>query len=669
MRTLHLLLLANLLIVPVLKIVAQEKSPVKFGKISVEDFDLSKYNIDSSASAVVIADIGSSSFEGNVKGWFTLVFKHQKRIKIINKNGFDAANITIPLYFDGRSEERLEKLKAVTYNVDNGKVIETRLETGSVFKDKISKNKVIRKFTFPAVKEGSVIEYSYTVESDFLFNLQPWQFQGDHPVLWSEYEVKIPQFFRYVFLNQGYIPYYLNEKDIAWQTYSVVADGNSATQSDYLKITANVQKNRWVLKDVPALKEESFTSSLDNYISKIEFQLAEFREPLQPKQILGNWQTVNEELMKDEDFGAALSHQNNWLDDDMKTIMAGAGSPAEKAQRIYCFVRDNFTCTNFSTKYLSHPLRTVLKNRNGSVAEINMLLIAMLRHGGIEADPVLLSTRDNGLTSDMYPLIHQYNYVIAEVRINNSNFYLDATHFLGFGKLNASCYNGHARVLGSQSRPVYFESDSLVERKVTSVFMVNDEKEGIIGRVNSVLGYYESLKVREQIRKDGESNYFQAMKSAYATDLEIKAQVIDSLKRLEQPLQVHFDFNMNMNEDIIYFNPIIVEGYKENFFKAAERKYPVEMPYTFDETFVLSMEVPKDYSVEEIPKSARVSFNENEGAFEYSIANQDNVIRLRTRVLLKKANFLPEDYASLREFFSYIVKKHSEQIVLKKKKV
>ncbi|HTI08513.1 MAG TPA: hypothetical protein VL832_08140, partial [Puia sp.] len=47
---------------------AQEKSPVRFGKITPADFDLSTRKYDSDATAVVIADVGSSDFVGNNKG-------------------------------------------------------------------------------------------------------------------------------------------------------------------------------------------------------------------------------------------------------------------------------------------------------------------------------------------------------------------------------------------------------------------------------------------------------------------------------------------------------------------------------------------------------------------------------------------------------------------------
>jgi hypothetical protein len=124
----------------------------------------------------------------------------------------------------------------------------------------------------------------------------------------------------------------------------------------------------------------------------------------------------------------------------------------------------------------------------------------------------------------------------------------------------------------------------------------------------------------------------------------------------------------DMDGDIIYFNPMMAEGYKDNFFKAAERKYPVEMPYTFDEIYILNMEIPKGYVVEEIPKSAKVSFNDGEGFFEYLINKSNEGIQLRSRIVMKRANFSAEEYNSLRDFFGYVVKKHSEQIVLKKKK-
>src|SRR5688572_20279643 len=293
------LILSTIFCLSVLQNFAQEKSKIKFGKITAEDFKQNVYSLDSSASAIVIADIGSTEMIGNNKNDFSLVFKKYKRAHILNKNGYDIANVEIGIYTNGSAEEELKSLKAVTYNLENGKVVETKLETKSaVFKDKINKNLVIKKFTFPNIKEGSIIEYEYKLESDFTFNLQPWDFQSAYPCLWSEYNVSMPEFYYYVTLTQGYQRFHIQGRKDRRESFMIV-DNNTAGATDRSSFSAGVTDHRWVMKDVPALREESYTSTLRNHIARIEFQLAELRDPFIPKRIMGTWQQACSELLKD----------------------------------------------------------------------------------------------------------------------------------------------------------------------------------------------------------------------------------------------------------------------------------------------------------------------------------------------------------------------------------
>jgi hypothetical protein len=652
---------------------AQDKSNAKFGKVTASDFDLSKYNYDSSASAVIIADIGSSEFEGNTKGWFSLLFKHFKRIKVLTKNGFGAGTVEIPLYVSGQSEEKVENLKATTYNLDNGKITETKLDDKSIFTDKVSKNNILKKFTFPNLKEGSIIEYTYTVKSDFLFNLQPWEFQGSYPCIWSEYEVTIPQFFDYVFLGQGYQPFLINTSSNSNVSFSGRIPGGSGSDQPF-NISGIAVTHRWAMKDVPPLKEERFTSTINNYISKIEFQLSQYRLPDEPvEDVMPNWPKASEKLMKDENFGADITSNNGWLDNDLNNVIKGSSDKFEKAVKIYSYVRNNFTCTSHNRMRIDNSLKTIFKNKSGSEAEINLLLVAMLNHIDIQSDPVILSTRNNGYTNELYPLLDRFNYVICSANINNKVYYLDASEpSLGFGYLTDECYNGHARVINKDNPlPVYFYADSLKERKLTTVFITNDEKKPaeLSGTFSSTLGNVESYDLRESVSKKTEEDYFKKIKS-YSSDYTITNTGIDSLTQLDMPATVHYDFayKISSDNDIIYFNPMFSEGYKENPFKSAERKYPVEMPYVMDETYVFNMEIPNGYVVDEMPKSAKVSLNGTEGSFEYLIAKDDANIQMRSRIKLNKATFEPDDYSTLRDFFAFIVKQQSEQIVFKKKK-
>jgi len=652
-------------------VLGQDKVNVKFGKISPADFAPKVYPIDSNANAVVIADVGSSKIVGNTKGRFSLEFKRYRRVHILNKNGFDVATEEIPLYSEGDVEEQLVNLKAVTYNLENGQVVETKLDTkANVFKDKINKNLVVKKFTFPNIKEGSIIEFEYTITSDYLHNLQPWTFQGDYPTLWSEYNLSLPAFFTYVFLAQGYQTFYIKTSKDSRDNFSVTFS-NGTDASEHYNFSANVTDYRWVVKDAPALKEEGYVSTVKNHIQKVEFELTAQTEPLTPHVYLSSWSQVADDMLKDEDFGLSLSKDNGWLADAVKTTIAAATTPEEKAKRLYAYVRDNFTCTDYSDLWLGQTLKNVLKTRNGTVSEINLLLIAMLRHAGIDADPVILSTRTHGYTYALYPIMSKFNYVICDANINGKQFFLDATHpRLGFGKLTPACYNGHARIINSSATAIELSPDSLMERKFTSIMLNTDEKGEMTGSLQQQPGYFESHEIREKVKEKGKDEFFQEVKKAYGQDVELVNPKIDSLDNLEESVAVHYDFKLSTSkEDLMYINPMFGEGYKENTFKSVERKYPVEMPYTVDEIYTFSMFVPEGYVVDELPKSILVKLNEaGDGQFEYRISESGGTISMRSRIQLKRAYYSPVEYEMLREFFNLVVKKHSEQIVLKKKK-
>ena len=650
-----------------------QKPPVKYGDVSEKDFATKVYTIDSNANAVVVADIGSSEIAGNSKNWFSLEFKHYKRVHILNKNGYDEANVSIRLYNsdNNSSEEVLDKLKAVTYNLENGKVVETKLDVkANVFKDKLSKNWVEKKFTFPNVKEGSIIEYEYTVLSDFLFNLQPWAFQEGYPILWSEYNLRLPEFFGYVFLTQGYRQYDINERKDSRIDFKI-QDSHTAGATENTSFSANVTDYRWVMKSVPALKTEAFTSTLKNHIAKIEFQLSEYRYPLQFRAIMSTWAKVSEDLLHAEYFGNSLDKNNGWLGDVINPLIAGAKDNLEKARRIYTYVRDNLTCTSHSAVELDQSLKNILKSRNGTVAEINLLLIAMLKYANIQADPVILSTRSHGYTNSIYPIMDKFNYVICDAGINDQNYFLDASEpRLGFGKLTDACYNGHARIINAFATPIEFSADSLIEKKTTSILLATGDKGELKGSLQQRPGYYESHDIRDKVKEKGKDEFFKEVKKSYGQDIELINPHIDSINNLEESIDIGYEFKLGQEkEDIMYINPMLGNGYKENPFKSAERFYPVEMPYTIDQTYVFSMIIPEGYVVDELPKQISAKMNEEgDGKFEYLIAESGGNISMRSRIQLKRTFYAPDEYDMLREFFNFIVTKQAEQIVLKKKK-
>lgn len=680
MRT--LLSAAMLLAILLFQTNAQAQEKFKFGKITSDDFTINSPLLDSGTSAVIIADVGNSKFMANTTDMtFSLLFKEKKRIKIINKNGFNAATISIPLYVSSSGkEEELQDLDAYTYNLENGKVVETKVTKASIFTEKRSKNWLVKKFTFPAVKEGSIIEYSYEVKSPFFTNLQPWTFQGEYPVLWSQYEAAIPEFFKYVTLSQGYQPFLINDVKSSRTSFSFRErveregggmQGNVTTGSNNFSIDGLIDYHNWVMKNVPALKEEAYTTTISNSVSKIEFQLNQIAYPNSiPQNYMNTWQKVASDLMEDEQFGLPISRANNWLDDDVKQIVQSAATNTEKAQKIYEFVRDNFTHNDNYGIYQTKNLKDIFKNKNGSVAEINMLLIAMLKSKNINATPVILSTRSHGITHEFYPLMDRYNYLVAKVTLENGEYYLDATsRNLAFGMMPLRVYNGQAReITPTNASPVYFVADSLKETGSSFMYIYHDDKGVLQGTLTKKLGSFESLQVRNRLSTSSQEDFKKSITDPYPEEIEASNVQIDSLKSLKDPvgLKVDLKFTSFGESDLVYFNPLLTEATTKNPFAAAERFYPVEMPFTFDDIFTLTMQIPKGYKVDELPKSVRYKFNEDEGMFEYIISADKETISFKRRLVLNRATFVNEDYQYLREMYSFIVKKEAEQIVFKK---
>ena len=546
---------------------------------------------------------------------------------------------------------------------------ETKLERSNIFTEKRDKNWIVKKFTFPAVKEGSILEYQYLVSSDYISHINPWSFQGRQPTLWSEFNFSVPQFFSYGFVSHGYARAFINDKKDRSVVFNV-RENRTAGPTENYNFTSGVTDYRWVMKDVPELKMESYTSTLANHLSRLEFQLTSRNYPLTPKDYRSSWTGLTKELLDADYFGSGIKSSNGWLSDELKTILAGATTQTEKARKIYGYVRDHITCTRTSGIGTEQSLKNTFKAGKGTVAEINLLLTAMLRAAGLKADPVILSKTSHGYAYDLYPMLSRFNYVVTQAQADGQTLYLDASHtHLGFNKLLPECYNGHARVVDEPATPLYFMADSLKDRKVTALFLTKGGAGMWEGTMNQTPGYYESYELRDRIKADGQEKFFKDIQRAFGAEAKVSETHLDSLNNYDMPLGIRYAVNYNpSNEDILYINPMFGEGYKKNPFKSAERHYPVEMPNASDETFILNMEVPDGYAVDELPKQVMVKFDEEgKSFFEYRIQVSGGTISLRSRVKLDRAFYEPDEYETLREFFNLIVKKQAEQIVLKKK--
>jgi len=186
------------------------------------------------------------------------------------------------------------------------------------------------------------------------------------------------------------------------------------------------------------------------------------------------------------------------------------------------------------------------------------------------------------------------------------------------------------------------------------------------GSYSSMLGDNASLRFREKMKNSNLSALSKDIAKAINSNIKISNVSIDSLHQYDQPVTIRYELKMDFETDIIYFNPMFGEGVLKNPFSSSKRNYPVEMPYLKNDTYMLNMAIPEGFEVEEMPKSVRYKLNEKDGFFEYLIVKENGWIQIRSKIVFKRANFDMEDYDTLREFYAYIIKQQSGQIVLKK---
>lgn len=627
-----------------------QKSPFKFGDIPKEDLTMSIYDKDSSAVAVVLFDFGKAYIGFNASG-AVLTFERHVRIKILSKDGLSWADASIPLYKSGSNEERVIGLKAVTYNLENGKVVESKMNKDAIFKEKFNRNINLQKFTLPNVKEGSVLEYSYTISSDFLANFPNWKFQYTIPVKHSEYIAIIPDFFIMEKYMQGYIPV---------ANYNV-ADKSQASYSEKV--------HHWVLSHVPSFKEEPFMTSEDDYVSKINFALAYINFPGQPAQeIMGTWEKLVANLKESEYFGKVIKG-SNYLKKTVDEIVAGKTNEMEKIEAIHNYVKSNVEWDGYKD-YTAESPKTVLERKKGTSGDINLLMASMLEKAGFEVDMVLLSTRDHGFIRKTYPMSRQLNYTVCRLWVKDKFIFLDATEkYIPVDFLPERCLNGEGLLVSNKNTGwVSLAPKAKAKSTITTELKLNGDSE-LNGTITYLKDGYDAVLARKQILSKGQEDYVKdfGKKKAWAIEDSSFENVEAYETAMKETHTISLPEHASSGGDLIYINPYIESQLIENPFKSEKREYPVDYGSPQDKTYMCKITVPDGYIIDELPQSKVLALPGNAARFLYNVSQLGNTINITSSFQINKAMFVQDEYTNLREFYSQVVAKQAEQIVLKKK--
>lgn len=621
------------------------------------DIKTNIYKRDSTANALVLYEHGNSFIEDK---YFELVFEKKKKIKILNRNGFNKATVTIYLYNNKNNKEEINDIKAATFNLVDGKIVKSRLEKSQIFTEKYNDNYTIVKFTLPNIKEGAVITYSYTINSPFIYKFKEWRFQSDIPKLYSEYNTKIPANYDYNIKLVGELK--LATKDITLKRECIY--GGAGSHADCLI-------SKYAMEHIPSFIDENYMTSRDNYLSRIEYELKVLKSfDGRVENITKTWKTTDKEFKNENSIGKQLKKGalvKNLLSQEILSI----DNSLDKAKAIYKFVQKNYIWNNKFNIFKKVSVKELIKTKSGNVSQINLLLFNLLKQNKIEVLPILLSTRKNGFPTKIYPVISDFNYLINQVIIDGKTYLLDATDkFSPFNQLPFRCLNQYGRLLDLKNGSSWVDVfSSALSTKQYRVEVSLDQKQNINGTINfTAKGYHTTNKKKKYFANNDSyiNNYADSFTDIVIEDHTVNVDSKDSSKFNEE---IVFNLDSDIASDIIYINPFLVPFFNENPFKLNERTYPIDFGYK--DTYLYSYKLNFDkslYEITEFPENKSYTLPNNTGKLAMNVTQKPGELIIYFKFNFTKTIYTSNYYPYLKEYFNNIIDIQKNTLLVIKKK-
>jgi len=624
------------------------------------------YPIDSEASAVVLYEKNTCTVGVGNDGNYTQTFQVYKIIKILKPDAFDCANILDDYRHENDMNSYIDEVKGTTYNLVGDQVVETKLSKSDVYRTTMDDRYSRMTFSMPAIKEGSIIEYSYEKVSPDISLLPEWDIQGSYPKLRSIYALTYPLNFAFTTLTQLRTPFvtYKSENNAEIknaQSYYVVNDGLDANSLV------------WVKRNIDATKEEPYSSDVANNKERMEVQLTKAAINGTVKSFSNTWERLDDELWRDNNMGKQLTASNTYLDKVTDSLTKSCTSEIDKAKAIFKYVRSNFTANDTKNIYKRKPLSNVFKDKGGSEAEINLLLIAMMRNVGLNSSPVFLSTTGRLSVSKLYPIIDRFNYIICAVQIDTDRILLDASDkFNSFYSLPYYCYNGYARLVDKQADDVMLTADKATENERIFIQMKNISDSAMDVTVMEKLGNASSAKYRSQWsgdKKDFDS-YVKEETQSFAGTVSISESEMRNLDNPDTSLGIAYTFHIKSDKhnDQYFLNTDFIKFFKTNPFQAMERKLPIAFPYKVNYMYSLNVQLPNTFKLEEVPKSIIIKYADEDVVYK-KLANYNedmHSLTVNTYFTINTTKYPVDSYKTLRQFFDRTIQEENEIISLKK---
>lgn len=642
-------------------VIMGQTSNVKFGSPTKEELTMTSYAPDESAPAVVLYQ-STRVWYDIYTGGFKVYTEVKTRIKILKPEGKEYADVEVP-YIDNQHDhsatETITGLKAWAYNMEDGKMVKTKMESSNISHERVNKNNMLLKFSVPQVKEGTVIEYQYKKESGYYFYLDTWVAQAEIPVAYTCYDLLIPEYFKFNIDQTGMV---LTENKVEQENIRLMGTKGEA-------LTCSATRYIFEGRDLPALKSDSYVFCTLDYCSKVTAELRGLEVPGSIyKNFTSTWEEIGKTLMDDDDFGKRIKRVC-----PIKDLVASSGAEKEsdvvkKMAGIYTALKSRLKW-NGNYRLFAESASKTLKDGSGSNADLNFILLSAYREAGLDARPVVMSRRTKGHLPLSHPSVNKLNTFVVGVVDGQTVHFIDASTEDGYvDVLPPTLLTDQGLLLSDDGTGNWLNLQTLNASKAYVVVDATLGPDGTInGTYNAQMQANLSAALKSEFRKADDSLSY-VNKLAERDGVTITEYAIDNRTEFLPKATERFAFTKKVDADgsHIYLNPFVIPTMKESPFKAVTRTLPVEYPFKHLVSMVTTMELPDGYEVEEMPNRLILTTEDNSLSARVNYTLQGKKLLVQYRFAVSKTLFLPGEYDVLRQIYDSIVEKCNEMVVLKK---
>jgi hypothetical protein len=638
-----------------------------YGKVDQADLDLKQCDFEKDANAEVLFNKADVFFNDDLKSITNTV---HKRIKIFNDNGKSEADVHIEYYSINRLEY-ISSIQAETINVVDGKPEITKLDKKQIFTKSIDRERSEVTFTMPNVKPGCIIEYKFNWNTSDNFNMPDWSFQDKIPVRYNELTTTIPDVFYFRAQTRFFHRLVKDESKTEGRTLTDTwTDEDHHSHVDSYPYVIAIETR--AMANIPSLPDEPFMSSFNDNVENIRFQLISVR-PIGGFATIGSdsWAKVGGHLNDDEDFGGQLNRKLT-NEDAIISKAKALKTDEEKVAYIFNQVKNTMKWNEIDTWYTIDGTSKAWDNKTGNSAEINIILYHLLKKSGVEAYPMVVSTRKHGKVVPYYTSTIQFNRAVVYVPVDSTKRYvLDATGKYNLYNQTPSELLNSSGLYIDKSKKVYDIMFIKNDEPVRQVVLINGEikPDGKLeGTAEISNNSYNKINAIERYKKDGEKKYIDYLRdndnNLAVSGIKFENMDVDTL-----PLVQNVDFKLTLagsDENYIYLSPNLFTALKSNPFLSETRMTNIDFAYLRTYSINGIYKMPAGYKIEALPKSMTIVMPDKSVTFKRMVAEQDGSIVVRYNIIYNKAIYSKDDYPDFHEFFKKMHEMLNEQIILKK---